>query len=71
MYNINETDAFKYRGEFKEGLRHGKGIIDEKYTYYKGEWKNDKEHGKGVLNRKDAIFTISGNFVNGKTSGFT
>ena len=46
QYDINET----YRGEFKMGLRDGKGIYTYKNgSYYDGEWKNDKRNGKGTF----------------------
>lgn len=38
-----------YTGEYKDGLRHGKGVC--KYpsgNVYDGEWENDKENGYGV-----------------------
>ena len=39
----------KYKGEWKDGKKHGQGIL----TYanggkYEGEWKDNKKHGRGV-----------------------
>ena len=48
------ASGFKYIGEVKYGLRHGKGRM----TYaggstYDGEWKNGKYHGKGRMTFPD------------------
>ena len=55
----NETEidkeGNKYIGEFKNGLRNGKGILyyNSKDYYkrnrYEGEWKNGLREGKGIL----------------------
>jgi hypothetical protein len=52
FYNINGE---KYIGDFKNGLKDGKGIFyfnkDDKIQRmkYEGEFKNDKREGKGIL----------------------
>lgn len=39
-----------YKGNFKDGKRHGPGLCQFKTgAIYKGEWKDDKPHGNGVL----------------------
>ena len=39
-----------YEGEFKSGIRHGKGkfttIEKDMYSIHEGEWKDDRMHGK-------------------------
>ena len=45
----NEHDSRKYyRGDFKDGMRHGKGkLVFRNEAYYDGEWANDKYEGYG------------------------
>ena len=39
----------KYKGEWKNGCRHGKGVLYGNYGMeYEGDWKNDKRCGTGV-----------------------
>ena len=40
-----------YEGEWKEGLKDGKGIFISSYgaEMYDGSWKLDKHHGFGIL----------------------
>ena len=43
-------DGSVYKGQFKDGLMHGKGIM--KYAngnVYNGLWKDDWEHGQGIM----------------------
>jgi hypothetical protein len=42
------SDDRKYIGEFKDGLRHGKGKYTSSTREYDGEWENDKRSGKGI-----------------------
>ena len=44
----------KYEGEFKNGIREGKGkFIYNNNNIYDGEWKNDIKEGKGIMNYKN------------------
>lgn len=45
------TDGSKYIGEFKEGLRHGDGILKIVATgdLYNGPFEGDKSNGRGAL----------------------
>jgi hypothetical protein len=60
-----------YKGETKNGLRHGKG----EYTYpnsffqYEGEWRNGKKDGRGKFILKDGT-VYEGDFVNGEMTGY-
>lgn len=48
VYNYPSGDT--YNGDWKSGLRHGVGILQEKdRSVYEGEWFADKPHGFGVL----------------------
>lgn len=43
-----------YKGDFKNGLRHGKGTLDLRTTegdFYEGEFANDRYHGYGKWDR--------------------
>lgn len=58
-----------YKGNFKDGLKHGKGILTTRNNRsYEGDWKNDKPHGFGINTFPNGkIYT--GNFVKGKPVG--
>jgi hypothetical protein len=44
---------YLYRGEFKNGKRHGHGRIDyADGAYYEGEYKDDLKHGQGIFEMK-------------------
>ena len=63
------TDGYVYRGEFKDGLRHGKGTcswIGQKYEY-KGEWNSDQFSGEGTLDAYGNKYT--GSFLENKKNG--
>ena len=58
-----------YTGEYKDGLRHGKGVC--KYpsgNVYDGEWENDKENGYGVYTWPNGD-KYEGYFRNGLRNG--
>ena len=43
-----------YEGEYRDGLRHGKGVYTwPDGTRYVGDWHDDKRHGKGVRTWED------------------
>lgn len=45
-----------YKGEMKDGLRHGTGeFTDKTGRSYVGKWNRDKMHGKGTLSDADGI----------------
>ncbi|TNV72779.1 hypothetical protein FGO68_gene14652 [Halteria grandinella] len=47
-------EGHSYKGNFKNGLTHGKGEYKwPKGVSYKGEFANDKKHGKGKMTFKD------------------
>lgn len=59
----------KYEGEFKNGMRHGKGVMHYYYgNKYYGEWKLDKKEGKGIYYWKDGR-RYSGDFADDKING--
>jgi hypothetical protein len=54
IYNEGKVDDGKYVGEFKNGLRDGKGVINfNNGDKYQGEWKDDKREGKGITYYKN------------------
>lgn len=56
-----EKDGSKYIGNFKDGLKDGKGrLIWPNGDYYEGGFKNNEIHGKGK------IFATDGSVVSGK-----
>lgn len=43
---LRMQDDYKYRGQFKNGLKNGHGIMEDKNgVRYEGEWKNDMKNG--------------------------
>ena len=49
-------DGIDYKGYWKDGKKHGRGVMVYEYDkdknmkkYYIGEWKNDRKNGKGQL----------------------
>lgn len=44
------TEGARYVGEFRNGIRHGRGAFDsEDGSHYDGEWADDARHGRGVF----------------------
>ncbi len=57
----------KYKGDWKEGKRHGKGVYvcnlpNRVGEYYEGDWENDIPHGKGLYK------WINGNVYEGEVN---
>ena len=65
-----------YQGSFKDGMKHGKGILYLKgesklalnFTKYQGEFKFNNYHGHGRLVLEDG-YVYEGGFVNGLKQG--
>ena len=70
----NYNDGSVYKGEYKNGLRDGKGILilkgkNKEISIYKGEFKNDQINGKGRFkwpNKKEYY----GEWENNEISGY-
>lgn len=43
------NDFLIYRGEYYEGMQHGKGVAEKPNGIYVGGWKNNNRHGHGTL----------------------
>ena len=59
------TDSSIYKGEWLNGVRHGKGeykLVDG--TVYKGDWAYDKFNGKGTLSISYINYTYNGKETN-------
>ncbi|KAG2433134.1 hypothetical protein HYH02_012835 [Chlamydomonas schloesseri] len=44
--------AAVYEGEWRDGLRHGQGVLynnAQRTSYYRGQWLEDTKHGVGVM----------------------
>ncbi len=62
----NYSDGSKYKGEMKDGKRHGRGIfVRPDGMKYEGEWQDDKPGGRGILTSPDGK-QRSGIWKNGK-----
>ncbi|GFR53186.1 hypothetical protein Agub_g15934, partial [Astrephomene gubernaculifera] len=63
--------ASVYEGEWRDGMRHGQGVLYTNITrtsYYKGSWVNDTKHGPGVM-RYDNGDTYDGMWDDDKKRG--
>ena len=67
--NVKFEEGTKYEGEFKDGKRHGQGILKDSAgkIIYEGEWKDDKPDGKGTITIPDSSCkkSIKRKFVRG------
>ena len=69
------TEKYKYVGEFKNNMKHGKGkyehIANDKFNgyTYEGEFINDKRHGYGVAKWVSGD-NYSGQYVKGIPNGY-
>ena len=49
-YGILTVDGGVYRGEYKDSLSHGYGLMEFKNNdKYDGQWKQNYHHGEGVF----------------------
>ena len=64
-------DGSRYKGEFKNGNKHGLGIeyASNGKPTYSGEWRNGMRHGFGVYSH-DGGQKYEGEWVNNEESGF-
>ena len=68
--SIKWSDGDSFEGNYREGLREGKGIY--KYTdgsIYDGEWKTGKQDGRGVYKLADGR-VYDGEWKDGKQDGY-
>lgn len=64
------TNGSKYEGDFKDGIRHGRGIMTWKDgAKYDGEWKDGMRHGKGIMTWKTGE-KYEGEFKNDERTGY-
>ena len=70
---IHKTEINKfgtYEGEFKNGLKDGKGTMNYKNEYaYEGDWKEGKREGKGTYINKITHEKLEGDFKSDKAEG--
>jgi hypothetical protein len=63
------TSNGKYEGEFRDGLRHGFGIMAFKHSCrYEGQWSNGRMDGKGLYIWSDST-RYEGQWVKGERTG--
>jgi len=65
MVYLNGDD---YEGQWKNGLRHGTGVLQTKEYTFTGPWSKDVKQGKGTVQYTDGS-SYEGNFVDGKRHG--
>ena len=62
----SKTHGLKYEGEYKNGLRDGKGLLIKfNGDIYEGDFKNNLPHGKGILKVFETKKEWRGIFENG------
>ncbi|CAK68602.1 unnamed protein product (macronuclear) [Paramecium tetraurelia] len=59
----------KYKGGFKNGMKHGKGKLENENFTYEGAFVNDKICGQGILIEKANGWRQEGLFNDGKLNG--
>lgn len=59
----------KYRGQFRQGMRHGYGVQIWATKTYDGEWFNNMVHGSGKLLWRETGACYTGHFRHGKYHG--
>ncbi|CAD8209023.1 unnamed protein product [Paramecium pentaurelia] len=59
----------KYIGGFKNGMKQGKGKLENEQFIYEGEFENNKICGQGVLIEKENGWRQEGQFKDGKLDG--
>ena len=73
IFRIQKTEINKfgtYEGEFKNGLKDGKGTMNYKNEYaYEGDWKEGKREGKGTYINKITQEKLEGDFKSDKAEG--
>ncbi len=58
-----------YEGEFKDGLRHGRGIFRYiRGDLYRGDWVSDRRHGNGTMNFSTGEEYV-GSWIKGEMEG--
>merc|ERR1711968_310357 len=63
-------DASKFTGDWRDGLRCGKGTMTTARFSYTGSWLHDKPNGKGTLQHRESEGDIyTGCFLNGLMHG--
>lgn len=57
-FHANKSMCNIYRGEWKDGVRHGKGtFFYANGSQYSGYWENNKKHGRGIFVRADGLYS--------------
>ncbi|WP_088626229.1 cell envelope integrity protein TolA [Oceanicola sp. 22II-s10i] len=66
---VKYSSGATYRGEFRDGLRHGQGTYEHPDgNRYDGEWQAGKKHGQGTY-RYASGNTYTGDWENGQRHG--
>jgi len=60
-----------YEGEWRDGLRHGQGILYDANgnMRYEGEWQHGRRHGKGTSYHENGNMEYEGTWENGQPHG--
>ena len=71
-YGISKLFGVLYKGEFKDGLRDGLGILVEDEGYYEGEFKEGVYEGYGIMhyNENDKRIKYEGQLKNHVSDGY-
>lgn len=63
------SNGTEYKGDWVNGIRHGKGVIKYNNGIYEGEWINDKRNGEGIYTWNDGK-KYEGTYVDDARDGY-
>ena len=69
-YGEYTDDHYIYKGEFKNGYRHGMGELISPSETYKGDFVNNKKNGLGKIIKGDGRTTLYADFENNVPKNF-
>ncbi|MCD8266572.1 MAG: hypothetical protein LUC33_05395, partial [Prevotellaceae bacterium] len=56
---LRMTDGYKYKGQFKDGLKHGHGILEDKDgTRYEGTFYKDQKDGEFTVRKGTKVTKV-------------
>ena len=59
-----------YRGDLKDGQKHGLGLFVARRWRYEGYWENNQQHGHGIVTYlSEKTLCTEGQFDRGKKHG--
>ena len=63
------ADGSTYAGDWRDAVRHGKGIMKYVDGRYTGEWKDGRRHGQGTGTNPDGSTDYTGEWKDNRRNG--